>query len=247
MRGNVLEFVHVLARAIDLPAPILEVGSLQVPDQRYPADLRAEFAGKVFVGCDSRPGPGVDRVEDVHQLGFADASFGSILLLETLEHVADPLRAMREIHRVLAPGGYAIASSCMDFPVHEHPADYWRYPPGGFDLLFSEFTPRRVWLQGRPDFPHTVVAVGRKGGGSEALDELDQRIRSIRGSTAQEISPRLGFDPFRALGEPLADAEVALYPERMLHVALDRIHARDEEIARLSSENQELRRRLGES
>lgn len=239
MRGNVYEFARVVIAALDLPEPIVEIGSYLVPGEMYPADLRPLLAGKSFVGCDAREGPGVDRVEDVHALSFGDATVGTVFLLETLEHVRDPLRAMAEVHRVLRPGGIVVASSCMDTPVHEHPADYWRFPPQGFDLLLERFTPRRVYVQGRPDFPHSLVGIGYRDGGTPAagaLERLEPLVRRVSGTLTHEISPLLAPDPFRALGEELGEDEVARYPERMLHVAFDRILRRDEEIARLRSE-----------
>lgn len=243
MRGNILEFVRVLCEGLDLPEPIIEIGSYLVPDQLYSADLRPLLEGKRFIGCDSREGPGVDRIEDVHTLSFSDQSIGSIFLLETLEHVRDPIRAMAEVHRVLRPGGVVIASSCMDTPVHEHPADYWRFPPQGFDLLLASFSPRRVYVQGRPDFPHSLVGVAFKGedpAREEALAALDPMLRRIPGTLTQEISPLLAPDPFRLIGEELGPEEQARYPERMLHVAFDRILRRDQTIRRLRSELERL-------
>ena len=43
--------------------------------------------------------------EDVMALSYADASFDLVLTSDTLEHVEDPMRGMREIRRVLRPGG----------------------------------------------------------------------------------------------------------------------------------------------
>src|SRR5690606_5295371 len=112
----------------------------------------------------------------------------------------------------------------------------WRFPPQGFDLLLRAFTPRRVWVQGRPDFPHTLVGVGARDGGADvaqSLERLDPLVRAIPGTSTHEISPLLAPAPFRALGEELRDEEAALYPERMLHVAFDRILRRDERIRQL--------------
>jgi SAM-dependent methyltransferase len=100
----IVEFVAELMGRLELPEPIVEFGSLQV-EPGQPNDLRRLFAGRDFTGTDLRPGPGVDRVEDLLGLSFADGELGTALCLDTLEHCADPLAACRELHRVLAPGG----------------------------------------------------------------------------------------------------------------------------------------------
>ena len=143
--------------------------------------------------------------------------------------------------RVLRPGGLVVISSVMDFPVHEFPADYWRFAPQGFELLLESFSPRRVYIQGLPLFPHSLVGVGIKPGPAETaaeteLDRLDQRVRAISGTLTQEISPRLGLDPFRLLGEELSAEEQARYSVPMLHLAYDHLLQKDEEIARLQHE-----------
>ena len=254
MRGNIREFVRIVSETLTIQQPVVEIGALQVAGQQYDADLRPLFAHADYTGCDIRSGPGVDRVEDVHQLSFASDTLGTVLMLETLEHVRNPLQAMAEVYRVLRPGGLVVISSVMDYPVHEHPADYWRFPPQGFDLLLEAFAPRRVYLQGLPLFPHSVVGIGIKPGqtdvaagqaGQAEFDRLDQRARTIPGSLTQEISPRLGRDPFRLLGEELSEEERPHYPAAMLHVACDQLLQKDEEIARLEHELRCLREAHG--
>jgi SAM-dependent methyltransferase len=51
---------------------------------------------------------GVDRVVDVCAMPFADGEFDVVIANHVLEHVADDGRALREIHRVLGPTGWAI-------------------------------------------------------------------------------------------------------------------------------------------
>lgn len=42
---------------------------------------------------------------DIHQLPFSDSSFDTVISCETVEHVSAPLTALRELRRVLRPGG----------------------------------------------------------------------------------------------------------------------------------------------
>ena len=44
-------------------------------------------------------------VEDVHTLGFPDDTFDVVHAHQVLQHVADPVRALREMARVCRPGG----------------------------------------------------------------------------------------------------------------------------------------------
>lgn len=55
------------------------------------------------------PGPNY-TMADVTDLPFADASFGTVVSLETLEHLEEPEAALAEFRRVLAPQGLLIAS-----------------------------------------------------------------------------------------------------------------------------------------
>ena len=83
-------------------------------------------------------------------------------------------------------------------------------------MLLERFAPHRVYIQGLPLFPHSLVGVGIKPGLAETaagqarqveLERLDLRVRTISGTLTQEISPRLGLDPFRLLGEELSAEE----------------------------------------
>jgi ubiquinone/menaquinone biosynthesis C-methylase UbiE len=47
---------------------------------------------------------------DVEQLPFADASFGTVLCTEVIEHIPDPALALAEFRRVLQRGGVLIGS-----------------------------------------------------------------------------------------------------------------------------------------
>ncbi|APH44171.1 SAM-dependent methyltransferase [Microbacterium sp. 1.5R] len=48
-------------------------------------------------------------VEDVHALSFADDTFDVVHAHQVLQHVGDPVQALREMRRVAAPGGVVAA------------------------------------------------------------------------------------------------------------------------------------------
>ncbi|MFJ4173310.1 class I SAM-dependent methyltransferase [Microbacterium sp. NPDC089696] len=48
-------------------------------------------------------------VEDVHALSFADDSFDVVHAHQVLQHVGDPVQALREMRRVAVPGGVVAA------------------------------------------------------------------------------------------------------------------------------------------
>jgi hypothetical protein len=64
MRDSNKAFRRLVAETFDCPGPVFEVGSYQVEGQEGYANLRHLFPGRDDVGCDMRPGPGMDRVKD---------------------------------------------------------------------------------------------------------------------------------------------------------------------------------------
>lgn len=56
---------------------------------------------------------------DIHQLPFADNEFDALFCNHVLEHVDDDLQAMRELHRVLKPGGWGIVQIPLFYPLPE--------------------------------------------------------------------------------------------------------------------------------
>jgi SAM-dependent methyltransferase len=190
----VLDFVRDVADAFALPEPLVELGARAAEGQEDIVDVRAILGAGEHIGCDIQPGPNVDRIEDIHRLTFADESVGTIVAFETLEHVADPIRALQEIHRVLKPGGVVAISSLMFMPIHAHPWDYWRFTPEAFDLLLGDFESKLVTAVGWELMPSNVFGIGVKGPAALSSATLP---RVCRAASSWGAGRAVDFGPIR--------------------------------------------------
>jgi len=175
MREEVKAFVASVAARLEPTGPVVEIGALQTPGQEGYADLRPLFPGREYLGVDLVEGPGVDRIEDVRALRFADASIGTLVAVDSLEHVADPHHAVSELHRVLAPGGTLLVGTPFIFPVHHHP-DFTRFTPEGMARLLSAFPQVAVFSIGDAQWPHSIVAVAGTHADGARFDAAMARV-----------------------------------------------------------------------
>lgn len=97
-----------------------------------------------------------DVTGDAHHLPFPDESFEVVVCSEMLEHAEDPQEVINEIRRVLKPAGRVVLTTRFAFPVHDAPADYWRFTPYGLRKLFREFKILEVATDGGPFFSIAV-------------------------------------------------------------------------------------------
>jgi len=81
----------------------------------------------------------IDTVANIHKkTPIADNTYDTILILDTLEHLKYPRRALKEIRRILKSGGLLICCAPLHCEIHNYPGDYWRFTPHGIKLLLEE-------------------------------------------------------------------------------------------------------------
>lgn len=76
-----------------------------------------------------------DIVASAEAMPVPDASFDGVLCTQVLEHVAHPQAVIREIFRVLKPGGRCLLTAPQWTELHEVPHDYFRYTRYGLETL----------------------------------------------------------------------------------------------------------------
>lgn len=126
---------------------LLDVGCGQRPYEKTFFSGAQKYTGCDYLSDRSRP----DVVCSALDLTFPDNAFDTVTSTEVLEHVPDPLRALREMQRVLKPGGHLILSTPMYWPRHEVPYDFFRYPYDGMLHLVQEsgFELVKIFNRGR--------------------------------------------------------------------------------------------------
>jgi SAM-dependent methyltransferase len=146
---------------IKLPHPLPDVLHLGCGRQKYPL--------APALGVDAVPEPGVDVVWDLDRRPWPlpDGSFGKVYLVNVLEHLADVIGTMEEVHRVCRPGAEVVilapaASShhLWTDPTHRRAflsrsfqyldprfADtHFSYTPVRFELLEATYDKYEDWI-----------------------------------------------------------------------------------------------------
>lgn len=92
------------------------------------------------VCVDIENGTGVDLVADAHDLHMVeDNSVDFVTSVSVLEHVRYPQKIVKEMHRILKPGGIIYINVPFIFPFHADPSDFYRFTFKGIDILCEDF------------------------------------------------------------------------------------------------------------
>jgi SAM-dependent methyltransferase len=122
---------------------LLDVGCGQKPYEEIFAPFVQEYIGieheATFAQTQaSAHAKQPDFTYDGVTLPFENCSFDTVLNVQVLEHTPHPLTLMKEMARVLKPGGRLILSAPFQFRMHEQPHDYFRYTRFGLESLCKE-------------------------------------------------------------------------------------------------------------
>jgi len=74
----------------------------------------------------------IDYVSDITKIPVEDNYFDVVICTEVLEHVPEPILALKEFSRIVKPGGIVLLSAPLAGFVHQEPYHYY----GGFSPFF---------------------------------------------------------------------------------------------------------------
>lgn len=142
------QFVREASASVPAGALVLDAGA---GDCAYrPLFAHARYESADFCQVD-KPYGEIDYICDLAALPVEDGRYDLVLLTQVLEHVQEPMAVLRELHRVLKPGGALWLSAPLFFPEHEIPHDYFRFTQYGLRYLLEHagFSVESLdWLEG---------------------------------------------------------------------------------------------------
>ncbi len=161
---------------------VLDLGCGDQPHRQV--CLRAGFK---YIGLDYKS-PSAPILGDAHALPFKDETIDFVLSIAVLEHLQFPFIAMREVSRVLRPGGRIIGTVAFSEPFHGD-SFYHHTHLGAYNVLSSSglmpqlVAPDRFWAA-----PEAHAKMGAYGFSARlalrlaaALDRLEFRVRRSLG------------------------------------------------------------------
>ncbi|HEY3727891.1 MAG TPA: methyltransferase domain-containing protein [Solirubrobacteraceae bacterium] len=177
-RSSIFAFVDRQARVLKAGARVLDVGAGDAP-------YRELFVGQEYLTLDHDDTEHAGNV-DLH--GSADSipagagEFDVVVCTQVLEHVPEPLTALREFHRVLVPGGLLLATVPFVWEEHELPHDYFRYTRPGIEHLLRRAEYAEWEVQPRTDCFTTLAQLAHNcawiaGSAPDGLDPARRRAR----------------------------------------------------------------------
>ncbi len=138
--SNIKVFLHLLNLLNkELKVRILDIGCGYKP---YMTLFEKESFDFEYIGVDFNENSEADFILDMNKdkLPFSDSSFDIVILSEVLEHLYNPLNAIKEAVRVLRKTGYIYISTPFVYHYHDIPYDFYRYTEFFYKRVAEDFS-----------------------------------------------------------------------------------------------------------
>lgn len=121
---------------------------------------------------------------DLHDIPFEDNTFDVTFCNHVMEHVEDDIHCMRELHRILKPGGWAIIQSPMDLSLSETYEDNTITNPSEREKAFGQNDHLRMF--GR-DYKNRLIKGGFDVTEEDYAHEIEETLRKRYALPEDEI------------------------------------------------------------
>lgn len=123
----------------DLRGDVLSIGSEKDEDKEGNHYKDYFINADKYYTSDSNKGHKCDFVLDVTDMKeIKNDKFDCVFCNSVLEHVFDIWKGVKEIERILKPGGILILGLPLKQAIHMPPHDYWRFTKFGINELLKD-------------------------------------------------------------------------------------------------------------
>ena len=161
-RAGILRFVSRAARETPAGARVLDAGAGDAPYRElFSAHdyVTTDWAGSMHSGALT-----ADVVASLDDLPLEGESFDAVVCTQVLEHLAEPQKAIGELHRVLRPGGRLWITAPLVWELHEAPYDFFRYTAPGLEHILRTAGFGEVAIEPRNGYFTTMALLASQAG-----------------------------------------------------------------------------------
>lgn len=161
IRKSVSDFLKKSAKKYDRDGILV----LDIAPQIHEG-AKAYFKRAKVETLDIDPNSGATYIGDITKYNefLPDEILDIIVCTEVLEHVLDPFSAIKEVYRLLKPGGVLLLTVPFNFRIHGPLPDCWRFSEHGLRELLKIFSTVKIEsidTPGRDLMPihYTIIAI----------------------------------------------------------------------------------------
>lgn len=133
-RWYITRFVESVAKNLPSGHSILDAGAGESVYKKFFSHCNYK-AIDLAVGESRWNYANLDYVGPLHEMPVGDEMFDAVLCTQVLEHLEWPRESVKEIHRVLKPGGKLYMTVPMAQNEHQVPYDFFRYTSFGIKSI----------------------------------------------------------------------------------------------------------------
>lgn len=135
--SSMMEMTAFVNKLPKVPLKVADIGSREAGGNYKPLLTHPEWK---YTGVDLQAGPNVDLVlpEPYNWHNIPDNTFDVVLSGQTMEHVERPWPWMKELGRIVRPGGVVCVIAPYRWEYHPSPLDCWRIFPDGMRAVMQD-------------------------------------------------------------------------------------------------------------